>query len=189
MNNKSLKSMSLSLLALGTLLLASCSSVPTQVDSGRIKARTFNFIAGKPPADKFAVDNREKVHVLIQQAITDSLGAKGVTRVASGGDVTVAYLVIVGNGAVTEEIDKYFGYGRDASALHDKAHEAYTDSKNPNYFEAGTLVVDIIDSRSFKLLHRSHVTRPVLNNPTAEVQAANIEGAVTAVLAGVRIAE
>jgi hypothetical protein len=189
MKYQHLKSLSLSILAVGALLLTSCSSVPTKVDSGPIKAKTFNFVQGKPPADKFTVDNREKIHVLIQQAISDDLAAKGLTQVASGGDVTVAYLVIVGNGAMTEEIDTYFGYGRNANALHEKAQEVYSSNKNPNYFEAGTLLVDIIDSRTFKLLHRSHVTRPVLNNPTADVRAAYIDEAVKAVLADVSIAK
>ena len=44
----------------------------------------------------------------------------------------MAYLVILGNNASTESINTYFGYGRDAEALHDKAQDAYTSSKNPN---------------------------------------------------------
>lgn len=110
-------------------------------------------------------------------------------QVASGGDLTVAYLVIVGNNASTEAINTYFGYGRDVTALHEKAQSAYTGSKNPSYFEAGTLLVDILDTRSFKLLERNYATRPVLRNPTAEVRAANIQDAVNEVLKGVRIVQ
>ena len=51
---------------------------------------------------------------------------------ASGGDVKVAYLVILGNNASTESMNTYFGYSRDAGALLDKAQDAYTSSKNPN---------------------------------------------------------
>ena len=64
----------------------------------------------------------------------------------------VAYLVIVGNNASTEAISTYFGYNRDAAALHDKAQDAYASSKNPNYFEAGTLLIDLIDAKTYKLL-------------------------------------
>jgi hypothetical protein len=108
--------------------------------------------------------------------------------VEAGGDVTVAYLVIVGNNASTEMIDTYFGYGRDSSALHDKAHAAYGRSQNPNYFEAGTLLIDFIDSRTYKLLKRAYVVRPLLRNPSAEVRVERIQEAVDAVLGDLRVA-
>ena len=125
---------------------------------------------------------------MIHDYINRNLASKGLSQVAAGGDVTVAYLVIVGNNASTESIDTYFGYGRDASALHDRAQDAYSSSKNPNYFEAGTLLVDIVDAKTYKLLKRSYVTRPVLRNPSAEVRAERIQEAVDAVLRDVRIA-
>lgn len=168
------------------LLIAGCSSTPKRVDSGPVKARTFSFVKGGAVS---AADKREAVHQVIQDAITQNLAAKGVQKVPTGGDVTVAYLVIVGNNATTEAITTYFGSGRDPSGLSDKAHEAYMDSKNPDYFEAGTLLVDIIDSKSFKVLHRSYASRPVLRNPTAELRAANVQEAVSEVLANLRIAK
>ena len=101
----------------------------------------------------------------------------------------MAYLLVAGNNATTESISTYFGAGRDASGLSDKAHDAYTENKNPNYFEAGTLLVDIIDSKTYKVLFRNYVTRPVLRNPSAEARAANIQGAVNEVLSTLRIAK
>jgi len=71
--------------------------------------------------------------------------------------------------------------------LHEKPHDAYADSRNPNYFEAGTLVIDIIYSRSHKLLKRSHVVRPRLRDATASVRAGRIQEAVDATLQDVRI--
>jgi hypothetical protein len=171
-------------LGLTAFLLASCSSTPAKVDKGPIRAATFSFIAG----GSGAADSRAQVHAMIQNSITRNLATKGLTKAASGGDVTVAYLVVVGNNANTEAISTYFGYGRDATALEDKAHAAYNSNKNPNYFEAGTLLVDILDTRTNKLLKRSYVTRPVLTNPTAEVRAERIQEAVDAVLGDLRIA-
>lgn len=169
-------------------LCAGCSSVPTKVDTGPIHAATFSFIARSSKPGLTFADDRASLHTMIQEAITRNLAGKGLTQVASGGDVTVAYLVIVGNNASTMAINDYFGYGRDASALHDKAHNAYNSSKNPNYFEAGTLLVDIIDAKTYKLLKRSYVVRPLLRNPSAEVRAERIQEAVDAVLRDVRIA-
>jgi hypothetical protein len=176
------------LLAAGALALAGCSSTPAKVDTGSIHARTFSFVdRGARPSPAYT-DNRQAIHAMIQEAITRNLAARGVTRVATGGDVTVGYLVIVGNNASTAAISDYFGYGEDASALQDKAHAAYTESKNPNYFEAGTLVIDLIDTRSFKLLKRGHATRPILRNLPDDARAARIQEVVDEILRNVRIA-
>ena len=175
-------------LNLAALLAAGCSSTPTKVDSGPIRAATFSFIARGPQSAPAFADKREQIHAIIQDSISRNLASKGLSKVVSGGDVTVAYLVIVGNNASTEAIYTYFGYGRDFAALHDKAQDAYAGSKNPNYFEAGTLLVDIIDSKTFKLLKRSYVVRPLLRDPSAEVRAEHIQEAVDAVLRDVRIA-
>lgn len=171
------------------LLIAGCSTTPTRVDKGPVKARTFSFIkGGTSPASSLA-DSREQVHRVIQDAITQNLAGKGLSKMASGGDVIVAYLVIVGNNANTEAINTYFGYGRDDSALHDKAHKAYNRSKNPNYFEAGTLLIDIVDSKTHEVLERNYVVRPILRDPSAEVRAAHIQEAVGEALKDLRIAQ
>jgi len=178
-------------LNLAALLVTGCST-PTMVDTGPIHAATFSFInggsRGSSTAPAFA-DKREQVHIMIQDAISRDLEGKGLKKVAFGGDVIVPYLVIVGNNASTTAVDTYFGIGRDADALHDKAFDAYTNSKNPNYFEAGTLLIDIIDGKTYQLLKRSYVVRPLLRDATAEVRAANIQEAVDAVLKDVRIAQ
>jgi hypothetical protein len=171
------------------LLITGCSSIPKQVDAGPVKAHTFSFVNGGTTTAAAAADKREAVHQVIQDAITQDLNTKGIAKVATGGDVTVAYLLIVGNNAATESISTYFGTGRDASGLSDKAHDAYTENKNPNYFEAGTLVVDILDSKTYKLIYRNYVVRPALRNPSAEARAANIQAAVNEVLNKLRIAK
>ena len=66
--------------------------------------------------------------------------------------MTVAYLIVVGNNVTTSTINDYFGYGPDAAALEDKAQKAYTEGKQRGFFEAGTLLIDIVDSRTNKLL-------------------------------------
>jgi hypothetical protein len=174
-------------LNLAALLIAGCKT-PIHVDTGPIHAATYSFIAKTPSVAPEYSDRREQVHALIQDSISRNLVGKGLNKLPSGGDVIVAYLVIIGNNASTEAISTYFGYDRDAAALHDKAQDAYAGSKNPNYFEAGTLLVDIIDAKTNKLLKRSYVVRPILSNPSAEVRAERIQEAVDAVLKDVRIA-
>ena len=71
--------------------------------------------------------------------------------------------------------------------MHDKAQDAYSSQKTPNYFQAGTLLIDIIDAKTNKLLKRSYVARPILSNSSAEARAEHIQEAVDAVLSGVQI--
>jgi len=177
------------IVSIGLLALAGCSSTPTKVDSGQIKAATFNFVGNGAMAAADFAENRQPVHALIQEAIGNNLARKGVSRTTGAGDVTVAYLIIVGNNVSTTSINDYFGYGRDASALVNKAHNASAiKNQNPNFYEAGSLVIDLIDSRSHELLWRSYVVRPILRNPPADVQKSRIQEAVDEALKSLRIA-
>jgi hypothetical protein len=172
-------------LGLAALLAAGCSSTPTHVDTGTIKASTFSFVntAGRPTPE-YAEQNAQ-LHKLVQGAIAADLTGLGLSQLPTGGEVTVAYLIIAGNNATTTSINEYFGYGRDVSGLTEIAHEKYTqDNKNPNYFEAGTLVIDIIDAKTNKLLKRNYASRPLLKNPTPAQQAARVQEIVDEALKG-----
>ena len=178
-----MKHSSLLTLSLVTLLAAGCST-PTRVDKGPIHATTFSFVIAKPA--QFA-DNDAAIHAVVQEAITKNLAAKGVSRLPVGGDVTVAYLIVIGNPVATEYINDYFGYHRkDESGLMNKAQKAYTENNDPNYFEAGTLVIDFIDPAG-NLLWRSYATRHLLANPTAKERADYVQGAVDEALANLRV--
>ena len=169
--------------ALLAVLAAGCST-PTKVDEGPIHARTFSFVQiGSRPAD--FTDNRQAVHTVVQSAITKNLAAKGVTRVESGGDVTVGYLIVVGNPVSTSFINDYFGYSEDTVALMEKAHHAYTSRDSRNYFEAGTLLIDIV-GRDGKVLWRSYATRRLLGDVSMEVREANVQSGVDEALARLR---
>jgi len=182
-----MKFASLSALAVIALLFAGCSSTPTRVDKGPIKANSFSFVNTANRSQPAYADQRAEVNKLIREAITANLARFNVPQVANGGDITVAYLVIVGNNATTSSINDYFGYGRDAAAIGEIAHEKYTQNNNPNYFEAGTIVIDIIDSHSNQLLKRGYASRPLLANPTTEVRAARIQQAVEEAMQGLSI--
>jgi len=186
---KTMKLTSLLTLCAVLLALAGCSSTPTKVDSGPISANTFNFIKTSAKRSPGYADQREIIHPMIQEAITKNLARQGINPVADGGDVTLAYLIIVGNNASTASINDYFGYRSDDDALRDKAHDAQTGGKNPNYFEAGTLVIDIIDSKTFKLLKRGYATRPVLRDLPNDARAARIQEVVDEILRDLRVAK
>lgn len=172
----------------GTVMLTGCSSTPTHVDHGPIAAKSFSFISRAPgPAPTYS-DNRLAAHTMIQEAITKNLAGRGVARVDAGGDISVGYLLIVGNNASTASINEHFGYGPDAAELQDKAQAAYTKSKSRNYFEAGTLVIDITDTKTSKLLKRGYASRPLLKDLPADARAERVQGVVDEILRDLRIA-
>lgn len=178
-------SLAVVLLAVG---LARCTSTPTRVDRGPIAARTFSFVKTGQAAMPAYADPRTELHAMIQGAIAANLDYRGLSQVASGGDVTVAYLVIVGNNATTTSLNDYFGYNRDDAGLVKKAHQAMAiDNQNPNLFEAGTLVIDLIDGKSFELLKRNYAVRPILRDATAELRQERIGEAVEEALRDLRI--
>jgi Domain of unknown function (DUF4136) len=183
-----MKSLFLLPILLTGLLIAGCSSTPTHLDKGAIKAHTFNFINGGIALTPPATEKRDAVHQQIQAAIIKNLAAKGLTRTDGAGDVIVAYMVILGNNVSTEAVTTYFGSGRDADALHDKAQAAYTTNANPNHFEAGTLLIDVIDAKTYELLYREFAVRPIQGDATTEERAGHIQAAVDAALAKVRVA-
>jgi hypothetical protein len=164
--------------------MAGCSS--TRIDTGAIAARSFNFIHPQGrPLPNYA-ENQKEVHSLVQSAISKNLSTRQVKPVAQGGDITVAYLIVAGNNAVTTSINDYFGYGRDAEKLVNAAHKKYTGNDNPNYFEAGTLLIDVIDSKSWKVLYRGYATRALQPNATPEQRTARVQAAVDEILGRLR---
>ncbi len=166
-----------SLLVLG--MLAACSSVKTHVDKGPVKARTFSFLnTGSRQFPSYA-EERQVAHEMLQRAIINNLAAKGVTYAPSGGDITIAYLVVVGNNSTTTSLNSYFGYTPDAEAFVDKIHAQQTaKDDNRGYFEAGTLVIDVVDPATSKLLQRRSIQAQVLRNLPTETRTTRVQAIV-----------
>ncbi len=181
--------MKLSSLALVAVVfaLAGCSSAPKNVDTGAIRGRTFAFVNRGVAPSASNLETRQRVHGMIQDAITRNLAARGMTRVQTGGDLTVGYIIFIGNGVTTEAVTDYCTDIEAAAALQDKAHAAYTGSKNPNQFEAGTLVIEIVDGRTYKLLKRAYATRPTLRTVPENARPAQIQEVVDVILRDLRI--
>ena len=182
-------SMLLAVLVAG-LVFTGCASTPTRVSTGKIKAKTFTYVDLKGrPTPEFA-EKRAPVHAMIQAAIDAGLAAKGLAKVDENADVYVAYLLIVNNNTSTASVNDYFGHGRDSSGLVEKAHEKLTiESKDPNAFEEGTLVIDLIDGRTHELIWRNFVIRGLHRDATDEVRQQRINDAVAEALTTLRVAK
>jgi len=170
------------------LVVAGCSSVKTKVDTGPITASTFSFLDTGARVAPAATDKRAQAHALIQEAITRNLAGKGVGRVNTGGEVTVAYLVIVGNNVATTSLNDYFGYAADASELVDKVHTTQAVNGNERgYFEAGTLVIDLVNPKTSKLLKRSSISAPILRDLPLDARQSRVQTIVDQALGDLRI--
>ena len=177
---------------LGALFLAAavagCSSVKVHVDKGQVRARTFSFMDTGSRRLANNTDPGQEAHALIQQALINNLAVKGVKYVPTGGDVTVAYLVVIGNNVQTTSLNDYFGYTDESAAIVDKLHAEQTggDAKR-GYFEDGTLIIDIVSPSTSKLLQRRSIQAPPARDLPTEARAKRIQSIVDQALKGVPI--
>jgi hypothetical protein len=167
---------------------SACSSVKTHVDKGPIHARTFSFLnTGSRPTPDYA-ETSQQAHALIQQALIHNFAARGVSHVDSGGDITVAYLVIASNNATTTSLNEYFGYTDEASAMVEQVHKEETGNQNSRaYFEAGTLVIDVLDPKTSKLLQRRSIQGQILRNLPLEKRTERVQAIVDQALANLPV--
>ena len=71
----------------------------------------------------------------------------------------------------------------------DKVHkEQAIKNENRAYFEAGTLVIDILDPQTSKVLKRATVSSPILRNLSPEARQTRIQGFVDQALSDLRVA-
>lgn len=166
--------------------LVGCST-PGRVNTGTIHARTFSFVPNSTGTIPPYADKREAIHRMIQDAITRDLGEHGVVRVDSGGELVVGYLVIVGNNALTTAVDDYFNNTDDRIALLDRAHAAYTGGDVPYYYEAGTLVIDIRDAKTGRLLKRGYATQSLLRDIPEDTRYGRIQAIVEKILRDLKV--
>ncbi len=169
------------------LILAACSSVKTHVNKAPVRARTFSFLnTGSRELPGFA-EKSAQAHALMQQALKSNLSTRGIVYAPTGGDVTVAYLIIVGNNSTTTSLNTYFGYTAESDAFVNKVHSEQTGNNARGYFEAGTLVIDFLDPQTEKVLQRRSIHAPVLRNVPAETRSARIQAVVDQALKDVPV--
>ena len=86
---------------------------------------------------------------------------------------------------MTTSYEDYFGYGRSADAIQDRAHvRGVVESKRPDYFRRAGIVIDLIDSRTNKLVYRDFAAGDVVRGASGATRAARIDAAVAQALAG-----
>ncbi len=126
----------------------------------------------------------KQVHGMIQKSLARQFAAKGIAYGKGNSDLVVAYLVRYQEPGMTTRYNEFFGYGRSADQIADKAHtRGVLDNKRADYFQRAGIVVDLIDSRTNKLVCRNFVAGDVVKNASDGTRAARIDAAVAQALA------
>lgn len=163
------------------LFTAACSTgvdLPKGSSSGYSSARLVK--TGKTPeyADDNAAANR-----MIQQALADEFRSHGLQVGSPDSDLVVAYLILVQDNFSTLALDDYFGYGRDLEAIVDKAQDkGVVTNPRPDQFESGTIVIDVMDAKTNKLVYRNYASRDLTPNASSAVRQQRIREAVAQAL-------
>jgi hypothetical protein len=102
----------------------------------------------------------------------------------------VAYLIVGGNNVATTSLNDYFGYSNDANALVDMIHKQQAvNDQSRNYFQQGTLIVDLVDPGTGKLLWRNSMQRDIVRNVTPETRVERIQEVTDAVFQPLQISQ
>jgi Domain of unknown function (DUF4136) len=172
------------LAAVATACLISCSTsveMPKGTSKGYTSAR-LTVRDPNAPAIKNATE--QQVHGMIQKSIAKQFTAKGMAYGSGSADLVVAYLVIYQEPGMTARYDQFFGYGRDSDSISDLAHtRGALENQRPDYFRQAGIVVDVIDSRTNKLVYRNFAKGDVIKGASAGTRAARIDAAVGQALA------
>lgn len=176
-------------LCLGITIVAivatSCTSVSLPVPKGSSKGytsarlvKTAGQIQDEGPEGSAEVNNA------IQRSIRNQFKTRGMTFGDPNADLIVAYMLIRQGVGMTTMNKDYFGHGRDPDAIFDEAHRrGAIKNKRPDAFKSGTLVIDIIDAKTNKLVYRNYTTRDLLDGVSPVQRDARINVAVAQTLA------
>lgn len=174
-----LKRSALFLIAIASFVFASCApsvDMPKGTSKGYTSARLVKRDPNRPAATSAT---EIQVHRMIQKSLASRFQAKGLTYGKGDADLTVAYLVIYQEPGMTARYEDYFGYGRDADEIGDVAHtRGALENKRPDYFQRAGILVDVIDSRSNKLVFRNLATGDVVRGASDATRAGRIDAAV-----------
>lgn len=162
------------------------SCAPTvDMPKGTCKGYTSARLVQRNPNQPKSTDATEnQVNQMIQKSIAEQFSTHGLTYQSNSSDLTVAYLVIYQEPGMTKRFDDYFGYGRSAGDIAELAHKrGIIENKRADYFKRAGIVVDVIDSRTNKLIYRNFAAGDVITGVSANTRSTRISAAVTEALA------
>ena len=177
------KTYSLLSLCLGIVLLSGCST--TRIDQPKGSSAgysTFRLYQHNPNHVPDFTNREDRVNEYLQSTLRDEFKAQGLKESEENAELIVSFLLIVQDTAVTTAISDY--YINSGSDILSEAHRRMGKKNRPGGYEAGAIIVDIIDKDSGDLIYRDFAKREVLDYLTpAEKEKRTKEAAVEAVAA------
>ena len=131
-------------------------------DADFAQYRTFSWLEQETPkagSARVAQRRNPLLEKRIKSAVEEQLTSKGMVRVESDADLIVVYHT--GRDDKIDIAEAGFRYGYDYWGTTGREIDVYR-------YEEGTLIVDLIDSRSKELVWRGSATGTIKDNPTAE---------------------
>lgn len=172
------------LIAVSALGFVSCSpgiDMPQGTSRGYTSAR---LTLRDPDSREIKSPTERQIHRLIQNSISKQFTAKGLSYGKGDADLVVAYMVIYQEPGMTASSEEFFGYGRDGLGIAGLAHtRGALANKNPDYFRQAGVVIDIIDSRTNKLVYRNYAKGNVTKGTSESTRASRVDAAVAEALA------
>ena len=169
-------------LCLGIVLLSACSTFK-RIDLPKGNSAGYSSFRLYQHKSKHVPDftNREdRVNAYLQTALKEEFEAHGLKESEQDAELIVAFLLIVQDTAVSTAISDY--YITSGSDILSEAHRRMGKKNLPGGYEAGAIVVDIIDKKSGEVIYRDFAKREVLDNLTpAEKEQRAKDAAVEAV--------
>lgn len=154
---------------------------PKGTSKGFTSAR---LIQRDPRSPAITTPVEKQVHGMIQKSIASQFTGHGLKFGGGGAELIVAYLVIYQEPGMTASYPQFFGYGRSSEEIADLAHtRGVLDNKRSDFFRQAGIVIDVIDSRTNKLVYRGFSKGDVVKNASASTRSARIDAAVAQGLA------
>lgn len=131
---------------------------------------TFCFVHTNRSSVPFFAESSVPVNRMVQDAISEEFESQGLT--------------IDDDNASTAMIDSYFGHGRSAGDIVELAHKnGVLKATTPDNFEAGAIVIDLIDAKTDELVYRHFAKRDLIKNISDEKRRQRVTDAVNEALA------
>ncbi|MDG2123974.1 MAG: DUF4136 domain-containing protein [Verrucomicrobiales bacterium] len=166
------------------ILLGGCNSIdmPSGSSKGYSSARLVNPAGAKYVGE--AIEDTPEVADAVRAAIEANFNANGFSFGSSDSQLVVAFMLIRQDLVTTATNSDYFGVGRDADEILEEAHKrGVIDSQRFESFEAGAIVIDVLDAKSNKLIYRDFAKRDIDPSATAGQRKQRINQAVASALA------
>lgn len=176
--------------ALGVLLLSSCAKDRFEAGNTAVpKTELKNYATYEwSPKRTLNLMSREKNNPVVDQrivtAVDRELGLKGLTRVGTGqGDLVASYAATSRQGMESQKVDEYFEYA------NDDGPGTYPGTSGGalavQEFEEGTLVFDLSERKTGKLVYRGSAKATLLDDPSPTRSDIRLRQIVSQLLSGV----